>query len=59
MKLVLRFELAFFSECELRGLYRESFNTLAASDPGSAERRDALASLETIERELNARISGL
>lgn len=55
MKLVTRFELASRSECELQGLYRDIFNALAQSAAGSAARRSALASLENIIAELNAR----
>ena len=56
MKLLTRFELACRSESELRGLYREIFNALVVSTVGSAERRSALASLENIIAELNARV---
>ena len=55
MKLVTRFELASRTESELQGLYRCVFNSLAQSAFGSAERRTALASLENIVAELNAR----
>lgn len=55
MKLTTRFEAAKLSENELRGLLRETFNALAASDADSAERRNALASIETIRSELASR----
>lgn len=55
MKLITRFELAALSESELRGLMREAFNALAQSEPDSAERRNALASLENIQAELALR----
>lgn len=55
MKLVTRFELASRSESELQGLYRNIFNGLVRSAVGSAERRSALASLQNIVAELNAR----
>lgn len=55
MKLVTRFELAARSESELKGIYRKIFNALAKSAAGSAARRSALASLENIIAELNAR----
>lgn len=55
MKLITRHELASQSICELRGLYRMVFNALVQSTPGSANRRNALASLENISRELNQR----
>ena len=55
MKLMTRYDLASKSECELRGLYHMVFNALVKSAPQSAERRNALASLENISRELNQR----
>nr|WP_281722618.1 hypothetical protein [Nitrosomonas nitrosa] len=38
---------------ELRGAYGQGVQCLAPSAPGSAHRRNALASLENISRELN------
>lgn len=55
MRLITRFELVSKSETELRGLLREAFNALAASDVNSFERRNALASIENIQRELHLR----
>jgi len=55
MKLITRFELAAKSENELRGLLREAFNELAKSDLGSHERRNALASIENIRKEISSR----
>lgn len=52
MKLVSHFELATKTKTELHGLLRETFNTLAQSTPQSAERRNALASMENIKRAL-------
>ena len=52
MKLVTRFELASKSTGQLRGLYRDIFNTLVGDDAHSHERRNALASLENIRAEL-------
>ena len=57
MKLITRYDLASKGECELRGLYRMTFNALVQSAPESAERRNALASLENISREINKRYS--
>jgi len=57
MKLITRYDLASKSESELRGLYRKAFNALVQSTPNSAERRNALASLENISREINRRYS--
>ena len=58
MKLFTRFELASRSTNELRALLRETFNELARSRPDTAQRRNALASLETICAELAARPDG-
>jgi hypothetical protein len=55
MKLITRYELASKSIRELRGLYRKVFNALVQSASESAERRNALASLENISGELNQR----
>lgn len=58
MKLIIRFELVSRSTNELRRLLREVFNDLTQSKPDTPERRNALASLETIRAELNARPDG-
>lgn len=55
MKLITRYELASKSISELSGLYRNAFNALVQSVPESALRRNALASLENISREINQR----
>ena len=55
MKLITRFELAAKTDQELRGLLRHCFNELAKSQPESAERRNALGSIENIQNELCAR----
>ena len=55
MKLITRFELATRSKRELHAIYSETFNALVRSAPGSAERRNALASLENLAAELAAR----
>lgn len=55
MKLVTRFELATRSTRELHALIRVLFNELANSAPESAERRNALASLENVHAELACR----
>ena len=57
MKLVTRFELATRSTCELHALIRVLFNEFAKSAPESAERRNALASLENVQAELTCRAS--
>ena len=57
MNLITRFELSALKETELRGLMRDVFNALARSEPDSAERRNALASLDNIQAELASRIA--
>ncbi len=56
MKLITRHELASKSISELRVLYRKVFNALVQSVPESAERRNALASLENLDREIASRL---
>ena len=58
MNIITRHELAGRSIHELRGLLRQTFNALAGSTPDSAPRRAALASLENIQAELDARPDG-
>lgn len=55
MNLITRFELASCSKAELHILHRKVMDTLVRSDPGTATRRNALASLENIEVEINSR----
>lgn len=55
MKLLTIFELATRSEKELHVIYRNVFNELAKSEEGSADRRNAIASLENVERALISR----
>ena len=55
MKLITRFELAAKNENELRGLLRNAFDELAKSELGSHVRRNALASIENIQNDLNSR----
>jgi len=55
MKLVTRFEMAAKNKNELRSLLNEAFNSLAKSNPDTHQRRNALASIENIQRELGAR----
>lgn len=57
MKLYTRFELAAHTTRELHVLIRILFNELAKSAPESAERRNALASLENVQAELACRFS--
>lgn len=58
MKLITRFELATRTTDELHALIRVLFNELANSAPESAERRNALASLENVQAELACRPGG-
>lgn len=55
MKLVTRFELAKLNENELHALLRHAFNELAKSNSDTHQRRNALASIENIQRELVSR----
>ena len=52
MRLITRFELATSSASELHQLLSEIFNALARTGAGTPARRNALASLENIQREL-------
>lgn len=55
MKLLTRFELAAKNKTELHGLLKNSFNELAKSNPNTHERRNALATIENIQREIGSR----
>ena len=57
MYLITRFELATKNERELYAILREAFNELAKSDIDTHQRRNALASIENIQREIGSRIS--
>lgn len=56
-KLITTNELARLTDLELHGLYRAIFNELVLSDPDTAQRRNSLASLENLRREMNQRCS--
>ncbi|WP_299680574.1 hypothetical protein [uncultured Roseobacter sp.] len=56
MRLITRFDLAKLSSAELHKLQRTTFGALVRSDFGTVTRRNALASLENIERELILRM---
>ena len=58
MRLVTRFELARLTETELRALLRRAFNELAKSKPNTPQRRNALASIEAIQKVLTSMDSG-
>ena len=55
MKLITRFEMAAKNESELYSLLREAFNELSRSEPDTYQRRNALASIENIQREIGSR----
>ena len=55
MKLITRFELATKNTHELHALFRKVSNELAASTAHSHKRRNALVSLENVQRELAER----
>lgn len=59
MKLMTQFEAARRTSAELHSFYREAFNALATAPRGSEDRRNAMASLTNIERELASRRPGL
>ena len=52
MKLITQFEAAKLSTVQLYGLRKEAFIALGASPKGSQTQRDALASMQAIEKEL-------
>jgi hypothetical protein len=56
-KLITRNEIVRLNDNELQGLYRAIFNELVQSDPDTAQRRNSLASLENLQREINQRHS--
>lgn len=55
MKRLTRFELASKRTSELHALHREALIAFNAAARGTQERRDALATLTTLEAELAAR----
>ena len=55
MRLITKFEMAAKNESELYSLLREALNELARSEPDTHQRRNALASLENIQREIGSR----
>ena len=58
MKLVTQFEAATLSTAALYGLRKEAFIAFAAAPRDSQEQRNALASMQNIERELAIRPPG-
>jgi hypothetical protein len=57
MRLITASDLAKRSNSELAALFRDVSQTLALSEPSSSERRNALATLENIDRERAARLA--
>lgn len=55
MRLMTVFQLAGIRESELRSLLRQAFNKLAKKDLCSNERKNVLAYIDAIQRELAAR----
>ena len=55
MRLITKFELAAKPKTELYALLRNVFNDLASSKPDTPQRRNALASIENIQREIGLR----
>lgn len=55
MKLRTIFELVSRSDGELQAILRQSFNELALSDAHSPERRNALATIENVQRVMGSR----
>ncbi len=56
MRLMARFELAAKNESDLHGLLRNAFNELVRSDFDTHQCRNALASIENIQREIGSRV---
>lgn len=52
MRLITEFELATKTKTELQFMLRFAFDTAVRNEGGSAERRNALASMENIHRVL-------
>ena len=59
MKMMTTYELAAKTEKELSMLFRLATDVLVMSERGSAQRRNALGSLEAISRARAARLCGL
>ncbi|MEW8418835.1 MAG: hypothetical protein AB2669_00555 [Candidatus Thiodiazotropha endolucinida] len=55
MRLITKFELAAKNKYELHVLLREAFNELASSKHNSYQQRNAMASIENIQKELASR----
>lgn len=56
MKLMTVFELAARSDTELQVIARDAFNEMARSEDRSADRHNALATLENVHRVMRSRM---
>lgn len=56
MKLMTIFELAAHSDTELQVIVKDAFNELARSEDRSADRRNALATIENVNRVMRSRM---
>ncbi|MCP8685957.1 hypothetical protein [Marinobacterium sedimentorum] len=56
MKLMTVFELAVRSDTELQAIAKDAFNELARSEEHSADRHNALATLENVRRVMRSRM---
>lgn len=57
MKLITRFELASKRTSELHALHRDALKAFNAAARGTRERREALASLASLEAEIRSRLT--
>jgi len=57
MKLITRSNLRNYNKNELRALFKATYDELMKSDKDSFERRNGLASLENIQREIAERFT--
>ncbi len=57
IKLMTRHELAKLNLAQLHQLFQMLHKSLAQTSPGTSERRNCLASLENLQREINQRHS--
>jgi hypothetical protein len=53
VRLITHFELAARNKAELHGMLRKAFNALANSEPDTQEYRNALGTIENIQRKMS------
>ncbi|MCS0397894.1 hypothetical protein ND972_13920 [Vibrio diabolicus] len=58
MKLMTVFELSTRSDNELQVIAKDAFNELARSEAHSADRHNALATIENVNRVMRSRMPG-